>query len=63
MLKHRNAKKALLDIIEELEKSQKDIKDKNMLLEEIPSSGRIPKLRKKRRQDVCTSLNRCDESK
>lgn len=32
MLKHRNAKKALLDIIEELEKSQKDIEEKKPFL-------------------------------
>ncbi|MBC8232290.1 hypothetical protein H8E77_22315 [bacterium] len=32
MLKHRNAKKALLDIIDELEKSQKDIEEKKPFL-------------------------------
>lgn len=37
MLKHKNAKKALLDIIEELQKSQKDIEEKkSVFISNIP---------------------------
>jgi polyhydroxyalkanoate synthesis regulator phasin len=37
MLKHKNAKKALLDIIEEMQKSQKDIEEKkSVFISNIP---------------------------
>lgn len=43
MLKHKNAKKALLDIIEELQKSQKDIEEKkSVFIGNIPDDQAIP---------------------
>ena len=43
MLKHRNAKKALLDIIEELQRSQNNIEEKKSVsIGDIPDDRTIP---------------------